>query len=41
MTLLNYRADGTLFWNQVTISPVLEGGRVVNYVGVQADVTSA
>ena len=26
VTLLNYRADGTLFWNQVTISPVREGG---------------
>lgn len=39
VTLLNYRADGTPFWNQVTISPVREGDRVVNYVGVQADVT--
>ena len=39
VTLLNYRADGTPFWNQVTISPVREGNRVVNYVGVQADVT--
>lgn len=38
--LLNYRRDGTAFWNQVSISPVLDGeGRVVNFVGVQSDVT--
>jgi PAS domain S-box-containing protein len=38
--LLNYRRDGTAFWNQVSISPVLDGsGNVVNFVGVQADVT--
>jgi PAS domain S-box-containing protein len=39
-TLLNYRADGTSFWNEVSISPVLDGdGELVNFVGVQADVT--
>jgi PAS domain S-box-containing protein len=38
--LLNYRRDGTAFWNQVSISPVLDSsGQVVNFVGVQADVT--
>jgi PAS domain S-box-containing protein len=38
--LLNYRRDGTAFWNQVSISPVFDGGgQVVNFVGVQADVT--
>lgn len=40
-TLLNYRADGTAFWNEVSISPVLDGsGRLVHFVGVQADVTT-
>ncbi|GAB2684506.1 SpoIIE family protein phosphatase [Thalassiella azotivora] len=40
-TLLNYRADGTPFWNEVSISPVFDAeGRLVNYVGVQADVTT-
>lgn len=40
-TLLNYRSDGTAFWNEVAISPVLDGeGRLVNFVGIQADVTS-
>ena len=38
--LLNYRRDGTAFWNQVSISPVTDGsGDVVNFVGVQNDVT--
>ncbi|MDF2979532.1 MAG: hypothetical protein K0S40_4260 [Actinomycetospora sp.] len=38
--LLNYRRDGTAFWNQVSITPVVDGdGRVVNFVGVQSDVT--
>jgi len=38
--LLNYRRDGTAFWNQVTISPVRdEHGELVNFVGVQIDVT--
>ena len=38
--LLNYRRDGTAFWNQISVSPVLDGeGRLVNFVGVQSDVT--
>ncbi len=39
-TLLNYRADGTAFWNHLSISPVFDGeGELVSYVGVQTDVT--
>ena len=39
-TLLNYRKDGTAFWNQLSISPVFDGdGALVSFVGVQADVT--
>jgi GAF domain-containing protein len=38
--LLNYRRDGTAYWNQVSISPVTDGtGQIVNFVGVQSDVT--
>lgn len=38
--LLNYRRDGTAFWNQISISPVHDGaGELVNFVGVQSDVT--
>ncbi|GAA1980526.1 SpoIIE family protein phosphatase [Isoptericola halotolerans] len=39
-TLLNYRKDGTPFWNQVVVSPVLdEDGLVTHHVGIQTDVT--
>jgi PAS domain S-box-containing protein len=40
ITLLNYRRDGTAFWNQLSISPVFDGdGELVSFVGVQIDVT--
>ena len=39
--LLNYRRDGTPFWNLLTMTPIkTEDGRVSKYVGVQVDVTS-
>jgi PAS domain S-box-containing protein len=39
-TLLNYRKDGTAFWNQLSITPVFDGeGTLVSFVGVQTDVT--
>ncbi|WP_432498433.1 SpoIIE family protein phosphatase [Kineococcus gypseus] len=38
--LLNYRKDGTAFWNEVVISPVRDReGRITHHVGVQSDVT--
>ena len=41
VTLLNYRKDGTAFWNEVAISPVLDGsGELTHFVGVQSDVTA-
>jgi PAS domain S-box-containing protein len=37
-TLRNYRADGTSWWNELTISAVLDGsGAVTHFVGVQID----
>ncbi|BEP14326.1 SpoIIE family protein phosphatase [Acidothermaceae bacterium B102] len=40
VTLLNYRKDGTSFWNAVTITPVYDdGGELTHFVGVQTDVT--
>jgi diguanylate cyclase (GGDEF)-like protein/PAS domain S-box-containing protein len=40
VTLLNYRADGTPFWNEVAIAPQHdEGGRIVRWLGTQRDVT--
>ena len=39
--LLNYRRDGTPFWNLLTVTPIkTEDGRVSKFVGVQVDVTS-
>ncbi len=38
---INYRKDGTPFWNQVRISPIEnEGGEVTQWVGFQTDITS-
>ncbi|MFI2754995.1 SpoIIE family protein phosphatase [Cellulomonas sp. P22] len=40
-TILNYRKDGTPFWNQVVISPVFDAdGHLTHHVGIQADVTA-
>ena len=40
VTVLNYRKDGSAFWNEVSASPVRdESGRLTHVVGVQADVT--
>jgi PAS domain S-box-containing protein len=35
----NKKKDGTLFEEEATISPVRDGGRIVNYVAVKRDVT--
>lgn len=41
VTLVNYRKDGTAFWNEVSVSPVFDAdGRLTNFVGVQADVSA-
>lgn len=38
--MLNYRKDGTPFWNHLVISAVLDqDGELTHYVGVQTDVT--
>ena len=39
--ILNYRKDGTPFWNEVTVSPVRNAQDVVTYyVGIQTDTTA-
>ncbi|RXK50372.1 PAS domain S-box protein [Halorientalis pallida] len=38
--ILNYRADGTPFWNRIRINPIENGaGEVTHYLGFQDDVT--
>jgi PAS domain S-box-containing protein len=41
VTLLNYRKDGSAFWNRLTLAPVHEEGRLVRVIGVQTDVSAA
>lgn len=41
VTLRNYRKDGTLFWNELSIAPVMnDAGLCVNFIGVQNDITA-
>lgn len=41
LEILNYRKDGTPFWNAISIAPVYgRGKKVTHFVGVQSDVTS-
>ena len=39
--LLNYRKDGTTFWNRLSITPVRDpSGAVTHFIAVQSDVTA-
>ncbi len=39
--LRNYRKNGQLFWNELTVSPVHDKtGKLINFVGVQNDVSA-
>ncbi len=41
VTLLNYRKDGTTFWNELAVSPVYDDeGTLMQHVGIQTDVTA-
>ena len=40
VTLRNYKKDGTLFWNDLYITPITnDQGLVTNFIGIQNDVT--
>lgn len=40
VVLKNYRKDGTLFWNDLTISPIRDAsGAVTHFIGIQTDIT--
>ncbi|HEY9847057.1 MAG TPA: PAS domain S-box protein [Candidatus Caenarcaniphilales bacterium] len=40
VTLLNYRKDGTHFWNELSITPTRgSDGKVISFIGVMRDVT--
>ena len=39
--ILNYRKDGSPFWNRLSISPVRDGGgALTHFIGIQSDVTA-
>jgi PAS domain S-box-containing protein len=37
--LVNYRRDGSMFWNRLDLAPVYDGEELAYYVGFQTDVT--
>jgi len=38
--ILNYRKDGSLFWNELTISPIFDkSNQLSQFVGIQRDIT--
>lgn len=41
VTLRNYRRDGSMFWNELSLSPVRDAqGLLTHYIGIQKDVTA-
>ncbi|MBX9667082.1 MAG: PAS domain-containing sensor histidine kinase [Candidatus Obscuribacterales bacterium] len=41
VVLKNYRKNGSLFWNELTVSPVHdESGRLINFIGIQNDISA-
>lgn len=42
VVLRNYRKDGSMYWNELEISPVRnDAGAVTHYIGVHSDITDA
>ncbi|MEH2052220.1 PAS domain S-box protein [Nostoc sp.] len=40
VVLRNYRKDGTLFWNELSISPIYdENGKLSHFIGIQTDIS--
>jgi PAS domain S-box-containing protein len=41
VTVRNYKKDGTLFWNEITITPIFsEENTLTHFIGVQSEVTN-
>lgn len=41
VVLRNYRKDGSMFWNELYVTALYRGGELINFIGVQNDVSSA
>lgn len=41
VTLRNYRKDGSMFWNELSLSPVFDNNRkLTHFIGIQKDITA-
>ena len=41
VTLRNYRRDGSMFWNELSLSPIFDrSGLVSHFIGIQKDITA-
>lgn len=41
VVIRNYRKDGSLFWNELNISPIFDDmGKLTNFIGIQTDITA-
>ena len=41
VVIRNYRKDGSLFWNELNISPIFDGmGKATHFIGIQTDITA-
>jgi len=41
VVIRNYRKDGSLFWNELNISPIFDDmGKVTHFIGIQTDITA-
>jgi PAS domain S-box-containing protein len=41
VVIRNYRKDGSLFWNELNISPIFDDmGKATHFVGIQTDITA-
>lgn len=42
VAMRNYRKDGTMFWNQLSVSPIYNAeGKITNFVGIMQNVTDS
>ncbi|MBV8374457.1 MAG: PAS domain-containing protein, partial [Candidatus Eremiobacteraeota bacterium] len=37
--LVSYRKDGTPFWNEIAVQPIVENGRITHWVSIERDVS--
>jgi PAS domain S-box-containing protein len=37
--LISYRKDGSTFWNQIAIHPIVEDGRITHWVSIERDIS--